>query len=102
SFGMFNASVSHLPFDHHMLMAMVAPRAMLAIENTSMIWLGAVSTYTDAVEVHTVWEALGILDKMGFSQIGNHNHCMFPSFQQSEVSVYVSRFLLGDDTQNTT
>jgi hypothetical protein len=102
SFGMFNASVSHLPFDHHMLMAMVAPRALLAIENSSYIWLGAISTYTDAVEAHTVWEALGIPDKMGFSQVGNHNHCMFPASQQPEVSAYVSRFLLGDDTQNTT
>ncbi|HEY4158940.1 MAG TPA: hypothetical protein VGM29_12615 [Polyangiaceae bacterium] len=102
SFGMFNASVARLPYDHHMLMAMVAPRALLAIENTSMEWLGNVSTYTDSVEAHTVWEALGIPDKMGFSQIGGHMHCDFPASQQPEVSAYVQRFLLGDDTQNTT
>ncbi|HEY2405422.1 MAG TPA: hypothetical protein VGI10_05455, partial [Polyangiaceae bacterium] len=102
SFGMFNASVARLPYDHHMLMAMVAPRAMLAIENTTQEWLGNISTYTDAVEAHTVWEALGIPDKMGFSQIGNHDHCAFPASQQPEVSAYVQRFLFDDDTQNTT
>ncbi|MCI4338669.1 MAG: hypothetical protein L3J72_05145, partial [Thermoplasmata archaeon] len=44
SFAQFGHTASKLPFDHHMIEGMVAPRALLVIENTSQVWLGDLST----------------------------------------------------------
>jgi len=101
SFAQFNASASKLPFDHHMIEAMVAPRALLVIENTSQVWLGNVSTFNDSMAAHLVWEALGIADKMGVSQIGDHAHCEWKGSQQAEVTAYVQKFLVGVGTADT-
>jgi hypothetical protein len=92
-----------LPFDHHMLEAMVAPRALLVIEN-SIDWLGPLSTFTDSMAANTVWQALGIPDHMGYSENGGsagHTHCSFPAAQQPEVDAYVQKFLVGGGTLST-
>src|SRR5690606_39676002 len=49
SFSQFANSANRLPFDHHQVMGMIAPRALLVIENTSMEWLGNLSAYTASV-----------------------------------------------------
>ncbi|HEY8464426.1 MAG TPA: cellulose-binding domain-containing protein, partial [Bacillota bacterium] len=97
----FNNQTNKLPFDHHMIEAMCAPRALLVIENTSMEWLGNLSCYTTAQAAHMVYEALGIPDRMGFSQIGNHNHCVFPASQQAELKAFIQKFLVGEGSSNT-
>ena len=92
-----------LPFDHHELEAMVAPRALLVIENT-INWLGPLSTYTASVAANTVWQALGIPDQMGYSEnggAGGHTHCSFPAAQQPDVDAYVQKFLIGGGTAST-
>jgi hypothetical protein len=91
-------SVSRLPFDHHMLAGMVAPRGLFVIENTSMEWLGNLSTYGCMKTAQLIWQALGVGDSMGFSQVGNHNHCAFPSSQQGDLNAFVNKFLLGQST----
>jgi GH35 family endo-1,4-beta-xylanase len=90
----FSGQTNKLPFDHHEIEALCAPRALLVIENTSMTWLGKISTWTTGNAAHKVWEALGESDKMGFSQVGHGDHCGFPSSQQPEVTAYIQRFLL--------
>jgi hypothetical protein len=69
SFSWFNNAATRLPFDHHMIEGLVAPRALLVIENTSQVWLGNVSTFTNSMTGHMIWEALGIPDHMGYSQV---------------------------------
>ncbi len=101
SFSQFNNTATKLPFDHHQLLGMVAPRALLVIENTSMEWLGNVSSYTAPIAAREIWLALGIGDRMGVSQIGNHNHCAFPASQQPEVDAFVDKFLKGISSANT-
>jgi hypothetical protein len=100
TFTRFRTAVTRLPFDHHEVAGLVAPRALLVIENTSMAWLGNVSTFTSASAAHRIWEALGAPDRMGYSQVAHGDHCVLPAAQQPEVEAYVSRFLLGgaDDT----
>lgn len=100
SFEPYVNSVSRLPFDHHSLAALVAPRGLFIIENTSQEWLGSESCYGCMVTAHKVWEALGVPDNMGVSQVGNHNHCQFPSSQQSELTAFINKFLL-DQSSNT-
>lgn len=93
-------SVSRLPFDHHMLAGLVAPRGLFIIENTSQEWLGSESCFGCMKAAHKIWEALGVPDSMGVSQVGGHNHCAFPSSQQSDLNAFINKFLL-DQTTNT-
>lgn len=101
-FRQFIGKTNKLPFDHHMIEGLVAPRALLVIENTSQVWLGNQSTYNNSMAAHLIWEALGIPDRMGVSQVGDHSHCQWNGSQQSEVTAYVKKFLLeaadADDT----
>jgi hypothetical protein len=101
SFSQFDHTAGLLPFDHHIIEGLVAPRALLVIENTSQVWLGDVSTFTDSMTAHMIWEALGIPDKMGFSQVGDHAHCEWNGSQQPEVTAYVQKFLIGGGTADT-
>ncbi len=101
SFGQFGRAVDRLPFDHHMVMALVAPRALFVVDNTSMNWLGNESSFTSAVAAREVWTALGVPDAMGVSQVGGHGHCQFPASQRAEFVAFVSRFLLGDTAAAT-
>ena len=98
SFALFNQAATRLPFDHHMIEGLVAPRALLVIENTSQVWLGNLSTFTNSMAAHRIWEGLGIPDHMGYSQIGDHSHCEWNGSQQREVTAFVQRFLLDQDT----
>jgi hypothetical protein len=102
SFSAFNYAAKQLPFDHHMIEGLVAPRALLIIENSSQVWLGNLSTYNDSVAAHAIWQALGLPDHMGVSQIGDHAHCMWNGSQQAEVTAYVQKFLIGGGTASTT
>jgi hypothetical protein len=100
-FRVFNNTATRLPFDHHMIEGMVAPRALLVIENSSISWLGDQSTYENSMAAHMIWEALGIPDHMGVSQIGGHMHCAWDGSQQPEVTAYVQKFLVGGGTADT-
>jgi hypothetical protein len=99
-FKAFAQSANRLPYDQHSLMGMVAPRALLLIENTSMEWLGDRSTYTSALAAREIWRAQSIESNFGFSQVGGHNHCQLPDTQVPEVAAYVQAFLLGDLATN--
>lgn len=102
SFADFSTTATRLPFDHHAVMGLVAPRAMLVINNTDQYWLDREGSHLGAVMAHTVWEALGVADTMGQSQVGGHPHCgEVPAAQLEEVGAYVDKFLVGGGTGNT-
>ncbi|MCX7983879.1 MAG: T9SS type A sorting domain-containing protein [Bacteroidetes bacterium] len=97
----FNNAVTKLPFDHHQVMALIAPRALLVIGNPSMVWLAEESGYVGCRAAHQVWNALGVPDRFGFSKVGHSDHCVLPVVQRPEVIAFVEKFLLGIDTVNT-
>lgn len=97
----FGGNVSKLPHDHHELMAMIAPRALLVLGNSSMIWLAEESGYVSSRAAHEVWKNFGIGDRFGFSIVGGHDHCALPASQFPEVEAFVDKFLLGITTANT-
>jgi len=101
TFTKFSDSVDLLPVDHHMLAGLIAPRALFVIENSGYPWLSPWSSYGCMKAAHKVWSALGIPDRMGFSQLGNHVHCQFPPTQKPYLNAYINRFLL-DLPANTT
>ncbi|KAJ7915580.1 hypothetical protein B0H13DRAFT_2189236 [Mycena leptocephala] len=98
----FNAfatsSVNKLPFDHHLLLGMVAPRALFVIDNVGIDWLGPFASYGALVSARTIWTALGVPTAMGYSQAANHAHCAFPSTQQTQLNAFVNKYLLGQST----
>jgi hypothetical protein len=94
-------NVSHLPEDHHELMAMCAPRALYVTANPDVVWLSNPSCYVCSKGCQQVYNALGIADRFGYSVVGGHGHCQFPDSQQPEVAAFVEKFLLGNNTVNT-
>lgn len=97
----FSNSVEKLPYDHHELMAMVAPRALLVLGNPDYEWLADESGYVSCRAAHEVWRTLGIADRFGFSIVAGHPHCQLPDSQRPEVEAFVDKFLLGKTDANT-
>lgn len=89
--------VYRLPHDHHQLMALVAPRALLVTGNTDFVWLSNRSTYVTARAAQAVYETLGVGDRFGFYIDGGHGHCQIPEGQRPAVEAFIDRFLLGAD-----
>ena len=97
----FNNAVTKLPYDHHELMAMVAPRALFVTGNPNYEWLADESGHVASKTAHEVWKALGEPDRFGFSIVDDPIHCQLPNSQIPEVEAFIDKFLLGDTTVNT-
>lgn len=97
----FANDVPKLPYDHHELIAMVAPRAILILGNPDYEWLADESGYVSSRAAHEVWKEFGIGDRFGFSIVDGHGHCQLPDVQRPEVEAFVDKFLLGDQSANT-
>jgi hypothetical protein len=95
------SNVSYLPEDHHELMALCAPRALLVTANPDYVWLSNPSCHVCSNACKQIYAALGIPDRFGYSIVGGHGHCMVPNSQIPEISAFVDKFLLGIDTVNT-
>lgn len=97
----FAGKVGLLPHDHHELMAMVVPRAMLVLGNPPFEWLGDESGYVSSKAVQEVYKRFGIEDRFGFSFRSGHNHCQLPDPSYPEVQAFVDKFLFGDESAST-
>lgn len=86
-----------LPTDHHELMAMVAPRALLVTGNTDFYWLSNRSNYITSRATQRVYDTFGIGERFGFYIDGGHNHCAIPDTQAPAVAAFLDKFLLGVD-----
>ncbi|KXH52381.1 Cip2 [Colletotrichum nymphaeae SA-01] len=89
---------SQVPEDHHLLAGLVAPRGLYVAEN-DIDWLGPVSTTGCMKAGRLIYQALGVPENMGFSLVGGHNHCSFPSGQNAELTQYINYFLLNSATK---
>jgi hypothetical protein len=96
-----DADAPKLPFDQHELAAMVAPRALLTIGNPDIDYLATEAGYVSMKAASQVYQALGIPDRVGFSQVGGHSHCAFPSSQTPDVQAFVDKFLKSNTSANT-
>ena len=94
-------SVYLMPYDHHELVAMICPRALLVLGNTDYKWLADESAYVSLNAARKVWSQFGIADRMGYSINGGHPHCMLPESQYPEVEAFLDKFLLGKTDVNT-
>lgn len=90
-----------LPYDHHELIAMCCPRAVLILGNPDYTWLADESGYVSSVAAREIWSRFGIEDRMGYSFMGGHDHCSLPSTQYTEVRNFIKRFMLDDTDADT-
>lgn len=97
----FNNAVNKLPFDHHEVMALIAPRALFVLGNPDYEWLAEESAYVSCKAAKEVWKALGVPERFGFSILGGHYHCQLPDVQKPEVIAFVEKFLLDNNNSNT-
>ena len=88
-------NVYKLPVDHHELMAMVAPRALLETGNTDFYWLSNRSNYISARATQEIYNTLGISDRYGFYIDGGHQHCATLPDEAPAIAAFVNRFMLG-------
>ncbi|KAH0154112.1 hypothetical protein KCU67_g9190, partial [Aureobasidium melanogenum] len=88
-----NTTVDTLPFDHHMLAGLVAPRGLLVIDNIGYEWLGPWSSFGCMKTARKIYQALGAPDHLGYSMSPSHLHCSFPSYQIPQLQAFVDKFL---------
>ena len=96
----FNDAPDKLPFDHHELIAMIAPRAVLMIESSQIPRMGAEAARVDALAAREVWKALGVPDRMGVTE-ENVGHCQWNPVFTPNLGAYLDKFLLGKKDVNT-
>ncbi len=98
----FNYSVDKLPIDQHEVVALVAPRPILVIDNIDWEWLCHPCNVATSRAAFEVWDALGVPDRIGFSQPNSsHMHCSLPSEQEEELEAFISKFLLDEDANTS-
>ncbi|OQN96858.1 hypothetical protein B0A48_17412 [Cryoendolithus antarcticus] len=99
-FRKFANNTDLLPFDHHELAGLVAPRGLIVIDNSDYLWLGPWSSWGCMSAGRLIYEALGVTSNMGYSSIGNHSHCQFPVDRQTpDLYAFYSRFLLDEHVE---
>jgi len=86
-----------LPVDHHELMAMMAPRAMLQTGDSDYYWLGDLSATFDSLATQKVYDQYGIGDRFGWYDDTVHSHCAVPAYQQNATQPFINRFLFGSN-----
>ena len=92
-------NVYKLPYDHHELVTMICPRAVLLLGNPDFKWLADPAMLASAKEAKKVWEKFGIADRMGWSIVNGHGHCQLPESQFPEVAAFIDKFLLDKDVK---
>lgn len=97
----FQGKVGTLPYDHHELMAMIVPRALLVLGNPPFVWLGDESGYVSCRAAEEVYKTFGIPERFGFSFRSGHDHCSLPAESYSEVQAFINKFLFYDNAVNT-
>jgi hypothetical protein len=98
-FNSFTSKITTIPGDFHFLAAMVSPRGLFVIEN-DIDWLGPVSTTACMKAGRMIYQGLGVGPNMGFSLVGGHQHCQFPSASTTNLNSYINAFLLGQGKTN--
>ncbi len=98
----FSGKQDLLPHDHHEILAMCAPRALLVLGNTDMEWLCDYSTYITCRAVEKIYETFGIEDRFGFVIDGGHNHCSATDAENEAVAYFMNKFIYCDTTLQDT
>jgi len=91
------ANVLKMPTDHHELMAMIAPRALVQTGDSLYYWLGDRSATYDSLATEKIYNNYGIGDRFGYYIDTNHFHCVVPAYQQAAIQPFINRFMFGQN-----
>jgi hypothetical protein len=95
AFGAFTNSVNRLPVDTHELLAMVAPRGLLILDNPHIANLGPRSAHVAALAGAEVFAALGVGDNISYhSSVADGAHCSARPEHQEPLRQNIRKFLL--------
>ncbi|KAH7110883.1 hypothetical protein B0J11DRAFT_447924 [Dendryphion nanum] len=83
-----------LPYDHHELMGLVAPRGLLVLEN-NIDFLQPDNAAIGTKAARLIYEALDEKRAMGFVSSTTHAHCQFPTGEVQYLNAFLDRFLGG-------
>ncbi len=94
-------NVYKMPVDHHELMTLMAPRAVLQTGDSNYYWLGDFSATYSSKAAAQVWDVLGIGDRFNYYNDTVHGHCAVPAYQQNATQPVLNKFLFGTDDAAT-
>lgn len=95
-FSPFTNSVNLLPIDTHQVLALVAPRGLLILDNPFIANLGPESAHVAALAGAEVYRALGAAGNIGYhSSVQSGSHCEARPEHVAPLQNAVRRHLLG-------
>jgi hypothetical protein len=94
AFGDFTSNPGKLPIDTHELVAMVAPRGLLILDNPHIANLGPKSAHVAALGGAEVYKALGVGDNISYhSAVSSGDHCSARPEHQEPLRQNIAKFL---------
>lgn len=82
-----------LPIDTHALVATIAPRGLLVLENPSQTQMSAPAGHAATVGGSKVYEALGFLDRLSYHSGVTGTHCSYKNEYTELLVQNIQRFL---------
>lgn len=97
AFGSFTSNPNSFPLDTHSLVAMVAPRGLLIMDNPHIANLGPRSAHVAALAGAEVYKALGADDAITYhSNVADGSHCANRGEWTAPLRANIRKFLKGE------
>lgn len=93
-------NTDRLPVDMHSAMALIAPRAIVVVDNPSINNLDPKEAWVTANAGKAIFTALGVGDHFAYVGAGG-NHCVWRSQYDTELNAMIDRFLKGNNSAKT-
>jgi hypothetical protein len=94
----FVLNAGQLPIDTPELLAMIAPRGLLVLDNPHLAQFSAPAGHTSALAAAEVFDQLGVRNNLSYiSTVANDTHCAVGKPEYSDaLRQYISKFLKRD------
>lgn len=94
----FVEHAARLPIDSHEIVALVAPRGLLVLDNPHILQFAAAAAHTAVLAGAEVYQALGASERLAYiSDVANEKHCAAGKPEYSDVLIQsIGAFLKRD------
>src|SRR5690606_34349172 len=101
AFGAFADDVERLPIDQHAVLALVAPRGLLVLDNPHVDWLGASAGHEGVKAAAGVYALLGAQDNLGYhGDVYDARHCAWRAEWAEPARNAIRRHLHGAEADD--
>ncbi|ADV26568.1 putative topoisomerase [Pseudoxanthomonas suwonensis 11-1] len=95
AFGRFTADPRQLAVDQHQVLALVAPRGLLVLDNPHVAWLGAPAGHASVLAAREVYDLLGAAGNLGYQgTVEDPAHCAWRPEWDGPARAAIRRHLL--------